>query len=336
MVWVLVILGLTIIIPQIPAQLADRLEPPPGQRCSGRNYQGRRCCTPENPCGEGEGDCDGPGDGGQHDGHAGCQGDLKCGSNNCKEFGAYYHEKDDCCEKPEPPTKKPVTFLIPLAHRCAGRHVDQGRRCCTAAEPCVEGEGDCDGDDECQAGLVCGDNNCKQFGAFFHHKDDCCIKTEETRSEETIFEWGPWQPWTVSATGEKTRTRPQVRVVKGARGTTGVADSVGMLDPNIPLEPPSGQRCSGRNYQGRRCCTPENPCGEGEGDCDGPGDGGQHDGHAGCQGDLKCGSNNCKKFGAYYHEKDDCCEKPEPATKKPVTFFIPLAHRCAGRHVDQG
>ena len=72
----------------------------------------------------------------------------------------------------------------------------------------------------------------------------------------------------------------------------------------------SGQRCSGRNYDGRRCCTPENPCDEGEGDCDGPGDGGGHDGHAGCKGDLVCGSNNCKKFGTFYHEKDDCCEKP--------------------------
>merc|ERR1719415_228817 len=77
-----------------------RLEPPTGQRCAGRNYSGRRCCTPEQPCDEGEGDCDGPGDGGQHDGHAGCKGDLVCGSNNCKQFGHYYHEKDDCCERP--------------------------------------------------------------------------------------------------------------------------------------------------------------------------------------------------------------------------------------------
>merc|ERR1719334_152637 len=76
------------------------LHPPPGQRCSGRNYQGRRCCTPENPCDEGEGDCDGPGDGGGHDGNNGCKGDLVCGSNNCRQFGLYYHEKDDCCEKP--------------------------------------------------------------------------------------------------------------------------------------------------------------------------------------------------------------------------------------------
>ena len=29
------------------------------------------------------------------------------------------------------------------------------------------------------------------------------------------------------------------------------------------------------------------------------------------QGNLVCGSNNCKKFGSYYHEKDDCCDLPE-------------------------
>ena len=57
------------------------------------------CCTPENPCDEGEGDCDGPGDGGLNDGHAGCKGDLVCGTNNCLQFGAYFHPKDDCCEK---------------------------------------------------------------------------------------------------------------------------------------------------------------------------------------------------------------------------------------------
>ena len=56
---------------------------------------------------------------------------------------------------------------------------------------------------------------------------------------------------------------------------------------------------------------PEVPCGYGEGDCDGPGDGGGNDGHAGCQKGLVCGSNNCRKFGLYYHEKDDCCDVPD-------------------------
>merc|ERR1711936_863388 len=181
-------------------------EPKPGQRCAGRNYLGgRRCCTPLEPCGEGEGDCDGPGDGGQHDGNAGCKGDLVCGSNNCRKFGRYYHEKDDCCEKPS-----------------------------------------------------------------------------------------------------ETETGPSITYY-----------------PNTPLAPPAGQRCAGRNYPGgRRCCTPQQPCGEGEGDCDGPGDGGQHDGNAGCKGDLVCGSNNCRKFGRYYHEKDDCCEKPsETETGPSITYY---------------
>ena len=26
---------------------------------------------------------------------------------------------------------------------------------------------------------------------------------------------------------------------------------------------------------------------------------------------LVCGSNNCLKFGLYYHEKDDCCDLPQ-------------------------
>lgn len=71
------------------------------------------------------------------------------------------------------------------------------------------------------------------------------------------------------------------------------------------------QRCRGRLIDGqRRCCTPENPCDEGEGDCDGELDGGTNDGNDGCKGDLVCGSNNCEKFGPYFHANDDCCERP--------------------------
>ena len=86
---------------------------------------------------------------------------------------------------------------------------------------------------------------------------------------------------------------------------------------SVPSQPGPGQRCAGRNYNGRRCCTPEQPCPEGEGDCDGPGDGGQHDGHRGCAGDLECGSNNCLQFGLYYHPKDDCCERPAVVSTPP-------------------
>ena len=96
-----------------------------------------------------------------------------------------------------------------------------------------------------------------------------------------------------------------------------------------------GQRCAGRNYNGKRCCTPQDPCDEGEGDCDGPGDGGLHDGHAGCKGDLVCGSNNCRKFGLYYHEKDDCCDVPEYAQSTTESFVsgIPIAPKPGRKYL---
>merc|ERR1711970_1439706 len=188
---------------------AIRTKPPQGQRCSGRNYSEKRCCTPEKPCGLGEGDCDGPLDGGLSDGDLGCKGDLVCGSNNCQKFGLYFHKGD--CDGPG----------------------DGGMN---------------DGDRGCKGDLVCGRNNCKKYGSWYHEKDDCCEK---------------------------------------------------------PASPPTGQRCAGSNYDGRRCCTPDNPCDEGEGNCDSPGDGDR-----GCKGDMVCGRNNCKQYGFWYHEKDDCCEKP--------------------------
>ena len=118
---------------------------------------------------------------------------------------------------------------------------------------------------------MCGSNNCRKFGLYYHPKDDCCDLPDSLAVE---------------------RPPPVIR-------------------PGVPLDPPPNQRCLGRNFEGgRRCCTPENPCDEGEGDCDGPLDGGVNDGNEGCKGDLVCGSNNCLKFGAYYHEKDDCCERP--------------------------
>ena len=50
------------------------------------------------------------------------------------------------------------------------------------------------------------------------------------------------------------------------------------------------------------CCTKENPCFEGDGDCD-------YDNQ--CYGDLKCGKQNCaKKYGGFWDQNDDCCYRP--------------------------
>ena len=31
---------------------------------------------------------------------------------------------------------------------------------------------------------------------------------------------------------------------------------------------------------------------------------------------VACGSNNCLKFGSYYHPKDDCCERPSSSVSR--------------------
>ena len=37
---------------------------------------------------------------------------------------------------------------------------------------------------------------------------------------------------------------------------------------------------------------------------------------------LVCGSNNCRKFGLYYHAKDDCCDYPKEKLVKQGLCFI--------------
>merc|ERR1712198_765865 len=46
-----------------------------------------------------------------------------------------------------------------------------GDSCCHGQ--CLEGEGDCDYDSDCQLGLLCGDSNCK--GNSFDGTDGCCF-----------------------------------------------------------------------------------------------------------------------------------------------------------------
>ena len=48
------------------------------------------------------------------------------------------------------------------------------------------------------------------------------------------------------------------------------------------------------------CCQPDNTCGEGEGDCDKNED---------CDGDLICGTNNCRKWNPAAPAAHDCCQK---------------------------
>ena len=120
--------------------------------------------------------------------------------------------------------------------------------------------------------MICGSNNCRQFGFYYHEKDDCCQRNVSLQAEQRI------------------------------RG----------LNPALPLSKPAGQRCGGRHYEEKgSCCTVSTPCGLGEGDCEPKSDGSEHNNNSDCLPGLVCGSNNCRKFGLYYHDKDDCCDHPK-------------------------
>ena len=93
------------------------------------------------------------------EGHGGCYSDedckdgLRCGRNNC---GPAYKSKD-CCMVDD--------------NRCTAE--SHSWDCCTVDNTCAVGRGDCDSDDECDNGLVCGKNAC---GSGYRLGMDCCVK----------------------------------------------------------------------------------------------------------------------------------------------------------------
>jgi len=120
--------------------------------CLGENGDWN-CCTDDNPCDIGQGDCD-------RDSH--CKPGLKCEDNadNCKEFNPIAHPMADCCVLPD---------------QCLGKNGDWN--CCTDENPCDIGQGDCDRDSHCKPGLKCEDNmdNCRDFSPDAHPLADCCV-----------------------------------------------------------------------------------------------------------------------------------------------------------------
>ena len=143
------------------------------------------CCTAENPCFAGEGDCDQNED---------CAGELVCGKGNCPEetFTArHFGRKPDCCEQPAAPepeakpapvteaaTEAPTTEPEPKTKASCNPATWEKFtfQCCTPDSPCYAGEGDCDRDEDCAGELVCRRKNCgdgfkKRYSG---NKPACC------------------------------------------------------------------------------------------------------------------------------------------------------------------
>ena len=126
-----------------------------------RGYGGLECCSDQNKCGLGEGNCES---------HSHCLQGLSCINDThlCRTlYDPSFPNNTNCC------------YLNCQAGRT------RGRDCCTKEKPCPIGEGDCDHHHDCMPGLKCGLDNCKSFDPAFPASDyDCCYKREQTYSFE--------------------------------------------------------------------------------------------------------------------------------------------------------
>jgi len=105
------------------------------------------CCTKNNPCPIGQGDCDNNSD---------CAEGLVCGTDNCRDTNPDALQAADCC----------------MEVKCQGDSTNWN--CCNGSNRCSEGGGDCDEDADCQDGLKCGENNCGDFHSDALPAADCC------------------------------------------------------------------------------------------------------------------------------------------------------------------
>merc|ERR1711887_130579 len=109
-------------------------------------------CKEAAQCGSGEGRCNKD---------EKCEGDLKCGFQNCQKFHPCAKLFHRCCEEnPE--------------SSCDGGRGDGN--CCKREGGCDLGGGNCVDDDECIGELVCGTKNCKDFHPDAKKRFNCCME----------------------------------------------------------------------------------------------------------------------------------------------------------------
>ena len=164
-------------------------------------------CTSSHQCGEDEGDCDNDDQ---------CEGNLKCGTNNCRSslgfprlFDCCYNEEEDFCTIDSPcginegdcdytksnykPTHEDKHNTCQDGLLCGFNNCPHNSSvdCCYAPVageedfclsgiPCGVDDGDCDSDEECGDNLYCGSNNCPDSLGFQNGADCCFNKTSHT------------------------------------------------------------------------------------------------------------------------------------------------------------
>jgi len=116
------------------------------------------CCTPDNQCPHGVGDCNTDAD---------CQGELMCFQNVGQAYGYVKRSVDVCVNK-----------KINTDHACSRTESPNGPGekggCCTPDNKCPLGVGDCNTDADCEGNLRCAQNVGNHYG-YFQRKVDVCV-----------------------------------------------------------------------------------------------------------------------------------------------------------------
>jgi hypothetical protein len=168
-------------------------------------------------CAQGEGDCDGD---------LQCDLGLACIDDLGDNFGLAWTTDvcapSHCGDGSLNGDETAIDFGGSCGSTCGGTPGTIGY--CRPGCECAEGGGDCSTDADCQAGLVCGNNNGAQFG--LHWTYDVCVQATCSDGVQNGDETG------------------------------------------IDFGGSCGGACSGQNGDQEGFCTPGCPCGQGEGDCD--------------------------------------------------------------------
>lgn len=182
-------------------------------------------------------------------------------------------------------------------------------RFCTICSPCQEGQGDCDGDADCAAGLTCKNNAGPDFG--FGGGIDVCVAatngpvdppTDPPTNPPPGCTLGPGDPRLCTDCGPCTEGQGDCDLdsecAEGLVCTDNVGAQFGFApgidvclaeDGTPPTEPPPPPPDGCALPAGHpRLCTECGPCAGGEGDCDLDSE---------CAGDLVCTDNVGAQFG---------------------------------------
>merc|ERR1719397_715090 len=222
-------------------------------------------------------------------------------------------DESEACTTGSVVTAGPPTTAAPTtpAPTCAG---DGSSICwahCSDSAPCGNGHGDCDRDSHCQAGLVCGKDNCAALHPGAEAAADCCVEAPTTAPPTNgtggTSDWAFCSSSNLCFEGQgdcdsDSHCQPGLMCGKDNcrdfHPTAHKAADCCMVDISTTTPAPVGGTGSSTDWA---FCSKSSPCSEGQGDCD-------RDNH--CQGNLVCGKDNCRDWHPNAEKRADCCTLP--------------------------